>query len=403
MYVPISLPDASVPTYAVLEFMGFSTPAVVSHPSSTPTILCLPPVSSPQAATGVGGPSPSPIITSNSAQNNFITSNSAHNSFILNPVDPLALHNRPPNFAPPHPLHLHPNFHIRHQIDASSSAAAPKNPQGLRLVWPNATPDIVHLDSNPSSPSAASKGGSSTNLSSDNSSEKKSFMVMGSQMKESSSGGVMASASVNPTAKNSDNGSIPPRISISQTERETIVHTHCSNFRDVVRQLTGASTDDQDLLPVTLPARLANRGNNEVGFKREAKENGGTTRSVAELGLRKAPLKLHERRKTMKNLEKLSTAYTELPLVPSPVTPLASDFEKYCTATTPTASQGSTTISPSKSAGKDGFLRDQRAPSNVAEAVAEHNYFVHSPRPQKSSPTLLNLFPESPVCSPRDL
>lgn len=230
------------------------------------------------------------------------------------------------------------------------------------------------------------------------------------------------------------------QISVSQTDRETIVHTHSSNFRDVVRQLTGASSDDQDLLPVTLPARLANRVNNSnivqnANVCAEVVASGGAgvggvsanvnvsagSANKEQLGLRKAPLKLHERRKSsMKNLEKI-TAYNfhgaaeVSPIMnPSPVTPLASDFERFCNASTPT-SQGSSglsspigLISKGKSAmeavGRAGELNQQQ----------ESGCFFSLQRPPPSArpppsplekpapPTLLSLFPESPACSPRD-
>lgn len=207
------------------------------------------------------------------------------------------------------------------------------------------------------------------------------------------------------------------KISVSQTDRETIVHTHSSNFRDVVRQLTGASSDDQDLLPVTLPARLANRVNNTINSTNAAAnaEVSSANKAVSELGLRKAPLKLHERRKSsMKNLEKLSTAF-HAPLNPSPVTPLASDFERFCNASTPTSQGNSALNSPIALISKakpniegGNIIVDRRGDQQAMAVTQETSFYLQRPpaaRPptvEKTSPTLLSLFPESPVCSPRD-
>lgn len=237
---------------------------------------------------------------------------------------------------------------------------------------------------------------------------------------------------------NSGEGEImQTQISVSQTDRETIVHTHSSNFRDVVRQLTGASSDDQDLLPVTLPARLANRVNNSnivqnVSISTEIVVSGAGTgvgagasagvctgASKDQLGLRKAPLKLHERRKSsMKNLEKITTAYnhhaaTELsPLNPSPVTPLASDFERFCNASTPTSQGNSGLSSPINLISKGKSTMEACNERRGGEHQQENGCFYMqrppaSARPppaplEKASPTLLSLFPESPACSPRD-
>lgn len=377
VYVPVSLPDSAVPTYAVLEFLGFASP-VVAQPGS-PAVLCL-----PASSAGCGAPHTTVVRRADNSVDHVVAG---------------AVNTRSnPSFFPSHPLPVPPNYPITHHIGTDTLSRAP---HGLHMVWPTAAPEVVQTVSPPLSPTAVSKCGSTSNACRD-SNEKKSLIKV-SQVRKPSACGVMASSPIALQGKSvvgssESSGGVPPRISVSQSEKETIVHTHSSNFRDVVRQLTGASSGDQDLLPVTLPARMANRSNNEGTGKHETNqkcEAAVPTRSVADLGLRKAPLKLHERRKTMRNLEKLSTAIKEIPpLVPSPVTPLASDFEKFCTATTPTGTQGSACVSPGYAVEEDCVILEERG-----HALAEKSYYVRSPRP---GPTLLNLFPESPVCSPRD-
>lgn len=253
-------------------------------------------------------------------------------------------------------------------------------------------------------------------------------------------------------------------ISVSHTDRETIVHTHSSNFREVVHQLTGASGEDTDLLPITVPSRLpASRGgisNNSDGDdvngcinKHETVVKTEFAGRVPDLGPRKpTTTKLFERRRSSKTLERLSTSCRDLPpLVPSPVTPLASDFEKICLPVTPTASPSSlkmmspqehnalqihatfnqqqtvsvqmyptfkqpathmypTTNQPQTSAVQMYSAMSQ--PQNTVVqtdaamshnqatvedlAIAEKGFYLHSQRPRNSDLTLLPLFPESP-------
>lgn len=386
VYVPISLPDTSAPAYAVLEFVGFSSPA----PSSSPAMLCLPPVVSNAS------PSPNPsYVPSYLVQEGPLAR--SHRSASVLPVSV------PPN------LPIHPRFETHH--DSSSQLVAWAAAAG------GGPPQFVHhqLDSPPLSPSTTV---SIKGVSRD---ERK---PEAPQIAMAKLAPVMASASS--MAKKAAQGNADMEgVSISQTERETIVHTSSSNFKDVVRQLTGASSDDQDLMPVTLPARLANRaattsmgGGEAAAMDSLTVMRVDTSKANAELGLRKAPLKLHERRKALRNLERLSTTRTSCggrgeqqlsssPLSPSPVTPLASDFERFCNATTPTASHSALMSSPSSPLNAEdsshiAFAHQHRVPSQAFS----QNYQCASqpqPPPDKRSPTLLSLFPESPLGSPRDL
>ncbi|MCO5576130.1 hypothetical protein L7F22_029938 [Adiantum nelumboides] len=475
IYVPISMPDhASQPTYAVLEFVGFSTPAPPSHPhlvhsptsisSTAPTMLCLPPA-----------PSSSPSTTTASPPSSF---------FPLHGIPPLPPHHTlisaPPllpisNYpdantlylpSPPHLLPPPSHYHYQHQHHYVHGRP-----------YPSARLEVVNLDSPPSSPSSLAPS-SASSASRESSKEKHSHSSAppitthaASSMGNVSAGKPMLCYNSSPSDASSTlaNGSSPrpivnfsssgegglslpkpkfrsssegdimqTQISVSQTDRETIVHTHLSNFRDVVRQLTGASSDDQDLLPVTLPARLANRVNNANmmhnanGLGEMSASGAGASGSGAsiaptgnggackeQLGLRRAPLKLHERRKsTMKNLEKITNAYSfhgakeVSPIMnPSPVTPLASDFERFCNASTPT-SQGSSGVSSPigvlakgkstlEAAGRAGSEHNQQQESGCFFSL-QRPRLPASPLEKPALPTLLSLFPESPACSPRD-
>lgn len=245
-------------------------------------------------------------------------------------------------------------------------------------------------------------------------------------------------------------------ISVSHTEKETIVHTHSSNFREVVHQLTGASRDDSDLLPVTIPSRApANRGNGDDSSRCLSKQDPFVTCDFTgrspEFGLRKPmPTKLFERRRSSKTLERISTSCRDLPpLVPSPVTPLASDFERICLPVTPVASPISVQVVPAQErsivqmhsisalqqngnvqmyssynqaaamymfphsnqsqSSTENLYSVASEPHNVARiaqsqqeasiedfVIAEKGFFLHPQRPRNSEPALLPLFPESP-------
>lgn len=400
VYVPISLPDSSAPAYAVLEFVGFSSPTALVPPSS-PAMLCLPPVVS----------SSSPSLNPSYVPSYLVQEGPLARSHRSASVIPVSV---PPN------LPIHPRFEAHH--DSSSQVVA------WAVAAAGGPPQFVHqLDSPPLSPSTtvSSKGVSSNAKSRD---ERKPLSVEAPQIAMAKLAPVMASASS--IAKKAAQGNADMGgVSISQTERETIVHTSSSNFKDVVRQLTGASSDDQDLMPVTLPARLANRaattgmgGGEAAAMDSLTVMRVDTSKANAELGLRKAPLKLHERRKALRNLERLSTTGTSCggrgeqqlsssPLSPSPVTPLASDFERFCNATTPTASQSSHSAlmsSPRPPLNADdsshiAFAHQHRVPSQAFSQSYQCASQPQPPPPDKRSPTLLNLFPESPLGSPRDL
>eukprot|EP00249_Psilotum_nudum_P009847 c22188_g1_i1 orf=706-1914(+) len=387
VYVPIALRDSNVQTYAVLEFLGFSSSSSSSpyslaatdwSSSALPSAFVPSPLSSPSSLLPLTVTSASSLVPGHSAGLSVANSSQAC-----------------------------PNFSLTHHIGADT---LPKFPQELHLIWPGAFRESYQGDTPPSSPVGIIRKGFYESGIRENK-DRKLIPIKASTMKKTGSGGnTMASAAVgSPGGKKTlANLGVAAGISVSQTERETIVHTNSSNFREVVHQLTGASSNDQVLLPVTFPARYANRS--DIGSKQDTiiKADNGVGIRIGELGPRKPTAKLHERRKAMKNLEKLSTTCKELPLlVPSPVTPLASDFEKICLPTTPPTKQGKSPHSLTE-LGTKPIMEDHRAtnePPNTAEllAIAEKGFYLHSERPRNSGPTLLNLFPESPACSPRGI
>ncbi|KAH7435743.1 hypothetical protein KP509_06G077900 [Ceratopteris richardii] len=248
---------------------------------------------------------------------------------------------------------------------------------------------------------------------------------------------------LNPTVAVKKCGKLGPAgvtISISHTEKETIVHTDCSNFREVVHQLTGASGNDGTLLPVTVSSRArVNLDDTSISLS-----------EGADMGPRKpVPTKLFERRKSSKTLERITTNCRELPsMVPSPVTPLATDFERISLPMTPvtspisvqqehdhiqktqqTAAQlqignlhdlhfysshnqsstyGHANLTSVHPVSNDTPLifggrhtvpynsHSQRGSSIEDSIIAEKGFFLHPQRPKTSEPPLLSLFPESP-------
>lgn len=484
IYVPLALPDhgSAQPTYAVLEFVGFSSPAPspsaphLLHPSSAlpsppPAMLCLPP--------GPSSAAPPPFFPISTHPVHPLIS-FPHNTLISAPSQFTHSHFPDHNSlylpSPPHLQAHQPCMLPSSRLDIVNLESPPSSPSSLtpssassvsrdssKDKYPHSSAHVANLMGATSvvSPTGLNKPMASSFCSSP--SDAASSIIRGTSRPvvpfRSSSDGTLSKSMVNFSSAEcgasgiskpavSFNGPAceegevtPTQISVSQTDRETIVHTHSSNFRDVVRQLTGASSDDQDLLPVTLPARLANRVNYEhivrngninteiivpVGAGPCAGSCGGggasTGASKDQLGLRRAPLKLHERRKsTMKNLEKVTTAFnfhaaTELsPLNPSPVTPLASDFERFCNASTPTSQGNSGLSSPINLISKGRSSLDQGSNERRVEHQQESgSFYMQRPPPasarplpllsppEKVSPTLLSLFPESPACSPRD-
>ncbi|KAH7330938.1 hypothetical protein KP509_20G008900 [Ceratopteris richardii] len=495
---------ASQPTYAVLEFVGFSSPA----PSGPHLLQPSPPFPAPSPSSS-HSPAvlclPSPVPSSSA----FLPSNSANSTFLpLSLTPPLPAHTALVSSAPSQLLSV-PRFPVEAHtlfLPCSSAPSAPSNlPSSLPYVLQaqQQTPhlrsyatggrDFVNLDSPPSSPSSTAAP-SACSVSRETCKESRSHRPPSSGAGASSKPLVCFNPSASDSCSALGNGSnhrpqgalsnklgdrggtpsatilrsssfsaskeedkMQTQISVSQTDRETIVHTHSSNFRDVVRQLTGASSDDQNLLPVTLPARLANRMNNSVvqsavvsseagmvaapmapvsgGGPAALNSSGGGTMTLSssggvggatkeQLGLRRAPLKLHERRKSsMKNLEKISTVYNSFhngvgvaeaspTMNPSPVTPLASDFERFCTASTPTSQGSSALSSPIGLMAMGNACSDS---TDVEQGKGQEGgakcFFVQCPSPvarpspsaveKPAPPTLLNLFPESSACSPR--
>lgn len=316
VYVPITSPDSPVPTYAVLQFLGFSSPNLPPLPPQLPS------------------------------------------PFSLRPLQ---------EFPPVSP--------------SSRSSAAESSSENSRDSKEREKKDVKEKEKDIEKEKDTEK-------------ERTALSIRPCTMKKSGvTGGIPCATS----PKSSPGNRAAVGISVSQTERETIVHTDSSNFREIVHQLTGASSEDKDLLPVTLPSRFVNRSG-DGGFNMQeinmSKSEFGCSNlgsRAPDLGPRKSATKLLERRKSMKNLERLTTNCRDLPpLVPSPVTPLASDFEKICLPLTPTTSQGSATVHK-----KNDAIRPHQVISQDL-AIPEQNFFLHSERPSKSTPPLLHLFPESP-------
>ncbi|KAH7436875.1 hypothetical protein KP509_05G039800 [Ceratopteris richardii] len=450
IYVPVNMPDQGTqPTYAVLEFVGFSSPAPSSnahllHSSTSPTSV-------PPAMLYL--PSTVPSTSRASPSSSFL------------PLPPNSPQPLPPPQAAVIPTVTTPQLHpIPRFLSENSTLLLPcsssHNPQ-TRHQLVTARYELMNVASPPSSPSCNPAPSCASSSASRESFNEKTLHASipppfdnGSSMETAGAICIAASKPVVALSNSpadacpkKEDGLIQTQVSVSQSDRETVVHTHSSNFRDVVRQLTGASSNDRDLLPVTLPTRLANRMHNasivqNPGGGAEAAPaavggtpmavtgglNGGTTRE--QLGLRRAPMKLHERRKSsMKNLEKVTTEFSfhggggVLGVAPesspianrSPVTPLASDFERFCSASTPT-SQGSSGISSPICVMTSGAL-DADEVSRTAEqgnqTETSGRFFLQqrpspttrlplSPLEKGPKPILLSLFPESPACSPRE-
>lgn len=217
----------------------------------------------------------------------------------------------------------------------------------------------------------------------------------------------------------------------------TFVQADTSSFRELVQKLTGISDDSQEKLPITMPARYANRGGGGggvvAGKQHATQAEGGGVAGVGlyfkqgpdiskpgvEVGPRKSAFKLHERRQSMRKLE-IKLGLTSLrhnpssglsprtagelrspnpqdipALVPSPVTPLGSDpfengYSPSSVTTTPTscnAAYGPPT--PTSESSSSVISEEERA-------IAEKGFYLHpSPlnTPRGSEPELLPLFP----------
>eukprot|EP01018_Ginkgo_biloba_P014444 Gb_06876 [translate_table: standard] len=200
----------------------------------------------------------------------------------------------------------------------------------------------------------------------------------------------------------------------------TFVQADTSSFRELVQKLTGISDDSQEKLPITMPARYANRGvtlsgKQSDGVMKPSSDCPGSSKTGVEVGPRKSAFKLHERRQSMRKLEiKLgltslrhnpssglsprtgelrSPNLLDLPaLVPSPVTPLGSDpFENGYSPSTPNSCSGYGPPTPTS-----GNETSSSAVSEEERAIAEKGFYLHpSPlhTPRGSEPELLPLFP----------
>ncbi|XP_077216253.1 VQ motif-containing protein 31-like [Tasmannia lanceolata] len=166
----------------------------------------------------------------------------------------------------------------------------------------------------------------------------------------------------------------------SSTPPTTFVQADTHTFRDLVQKLTGATDDTPEKMPITMPARLS------------------SSRSTPDVGPRRSPFKLHERRQSMRKLEiklgltslRNSTPFSPrshliISPIPSPVTPLGSDT---------LFSGGQFSVSGSESSSP--------AVSEEEKAIAEKGFYLH-PSPLSTPrgtdpPELLPLFP---LCSPK--
>ncbi|MCO5591731.1 hypothetical protein L7F22_045723 [Adiantum nelumboides] len=406
VYMPITHPDSSPPTYAVLQLVGYGDPSALNPHSSSHamSVVLLSPSSTCLSRTAADPRAGSPVLLSGA-------------SIPMSGMEEVEPEGDNHSIA-------------QDNISPKCSSGGNPSPQGSS----SGKPLCSH---NPSPRSSCVE--SSTCSSSIKGPDKKAVCVKPSLMKKSGSAGVNAGSLG--MKKCSKVGSPGVTISVSHTEKETIVHTNRSNFREVVHQLTGASGNKRDLLPVTIPSRT--RGNMDDVAGGCVSKHDATSRGL-DLGPRRSmPIKLFERRRSSKPLESISTGYRDLPpLVPSPVTPLASDFEKICLPVTPVASPASgqqdlsNAQTPSASAlhhsgnaqlysnhnqagmyGHAGITQSHALPespysafgvpqygalasqqeSNIEDfVIAEKGFFLHPQRPRVSQPALLPLFPESP-------
>lgn len=165
----------------------------------------------------------------------------------------------------------------------------------------------------------------------------------------------------------------------SSSNNTTFVQADPSNFRAVVQHLTGASPDSASpKLPVTLPTRLA-----------------APRPTSADMGPRRPPFKLHERRQSVRKLEiKLGNAIAPSSTAPSPSSARHRGF----------VGLGGEMMMVSPVSPLELFSpRTPRSPVEEEErAIAEKGFYLHpSPlsTPRTSEPELLPLFP---LHSPRD-
>ncbi|KAH7331098.1 hypothetical protein KP509_20G014700 [Ceratopteris richardii] len=260
--------------------------------------------------------------------------------------------------------------------------------------------------------------------------DRKALCVKPSSMKRLSSGVASLTSAMSKCGKR---GSLATVISISRTEKETIVHTDLLNFRRIVHQLTGASRNEEALMPVTISSRARGSIDESINCLYNDKD----FNKDKDLTQPK-PLcaKLYERR-SPKTLENIMASCRELPpLVPSPVTPMSSGFERTLPATR-AASPGDVqqehnniqaewktteidrignvhlSCKQNQLGTQAHFNLTQGQPIDANQwlstlggtyqvesvedmVIAEKGFFLHPQRPRDNEPALLSLFPESP-------
>ncbi|KAH6557527.1 hypothetical protein KP509_1Z108800 [Ceratopteris richardii] len=240
---------------------------------------------------------------------------------------------------PPVPSH---SIVLPPHVGASSIQAPPCDSAALSVSSPG--PKNAHVSSSASSDSSSCSGGK--NLTS----------VKPLLMKKAGSRGVALAASCLGTSSHRGRKGIPhlPTVSVTYTDKDTIIHTSSVNFREVVHKLTGAGSSEKELMPVRSGSRSTSVTIHSENYSETDYNVAGAPQYLSPLAgiqsscdkveavhLRKttvvATTKLLQRRKSNKALEKLCTSDRNKPtLVSSPVTPLASDFDKMNLPVTPT-------------------------------------------------------------------
>ncbi|XP_031480801.1 VQ motif-containing protein 19-like [Nymphaea colorata] len=190
-------------------------------------------------------------------------------------------------------------------------------------------------------------------------------------------------------------------VSISTASSPTtFVQADPRSFKDLVQKLTGVAEDSPEKLPITLPARYANRTNAAGGmdpvgprrsaFKLHERRHGGMRKLEVKLGLTslRAP---HLSPRSQLLLSPTTAAVSDL-LLSSPVTPL-DPFENGlyspnsgCFLRISSPGSGSESTSPVPVG----------AMSEEEKAIAEKGFYLHpSPlnTPRGTEPELLPLFP----------
>ncbi|KAH7294754.1 hypothetical protein KP509_27G016900 [Ceratopteris richardii] len=342
VYVPISHPDSPVPTYAVLQLLGISSPP---DPSQASPLL-------PQVSAAM------------------------------------------------------------HLLPCSSPISSPSSRGPAKLCASSAE---------------------SSNSSSSDEKERKLTAIKPSPMKKTGSSSALVNSCLSPASRRNGKA-FPhgPTISITHTDKDTVIHTNSSNFREVVHRLTGAGSGDKGLSPLTTPSRtttitihsrayadkdslaaspmsrssssplspsVINQSCEDKIEKMDMAIQSGDkmdTNSVRKVALAN-PTKLLERRKSNKVLERLSTSCRNIPvLVPSPVTPLASDFDKIHLHVTPSSEGCPTPTICAPLTNPSTACQDAQAVQTISTAAVPSSE-MKTPLLQLQNGSVLDLDSKGPV------